>query len=196
MRYPNLPHLTPDEFDALVRIMRSHRKNGVAISDESVAMARAVLLDGLTYTQAALANDKTNRGFAHYAVKTLIRHMAQDAPVRLYERFRGSKTGKTGALGERSCKYLNLPNLTLNEFEALVAIAQDKKDPRKRISDRSVAMARGVLIEGATYTEVGRAQDRPPSSAHQAVSVLLQYLNRILPVLPSGVFAKTTTRQD
>ena len=167
-QYTDLPILTPQEFDALVRIARSrsHRKSGKVVSDPSVAMARAVLFDGLTYRQAALASGRTQSGHARQATKALLRYMLSE--TRTHE--------------DRPCVYSNLPNLTLKEFEALVAIVRSRGGTKKQMSDRSIAMARAVLLEGATYTEVGCAHDRPPSSVHQVVTAILQFPNRVVPV--------------
>ncbi|MFL9875857.1 hypothetical protein [Paraburkholderia megapolitana] len=94
------------------------------------------------------------------------------------------------------CRYPDLPKLTPEEFEALAVIARGKKDAKRRISDRSIAMARAVLLEGATYTEVGLDHGRPSSSVNHAVYSVLKNLHRILPALPSGVSAESTVRQD
>ncbi|WP_175769873.1 hypothetical protein [Burkholderia cenocepacia] len=52
--YADLPHLTEAEFDALVDTARERRRWGArCISDRSVAMARAVLIEHASYIAAA-----------------------------------------------------------------------------------------------------------------------------------------------
>ncbi|MFM0594428.1 hypothetical protein [Paraburkholderia dilworthii] len=56
-RSANLPSLTREEFEMLVTAARRPGKLGRPISDRSAAMARSVLIGGLTYTQAARAQE-------------------------------------------------------------------------------------------------------------------------------------------
>lgn len=81
MRYPNLPHLTPDEFEMFVRAARAPKDLSRVISDIGVAMARAVLIDGYTYKQAALAHGKSHGTAAHQTVALLLRYWQPHTPV-------------------------------------------------------------------------------------------------------------------
>lgn len=87
--YPHLPLLTPDEFDRLVEIARSHGKSGSIISDISVSMARAVLLEGKTYLEAVQLVGKTTRTSAQQAVAIILRnYMGRPVPVQPHNLFR------------------------------------------------------------------------------------------------------------
>ncbi|SDI80712.1 hypothetical protein SAMN05216466_13542 [Paraburkholderia phenazinium] len=79
-RPPDLPSLTREEFETLVAAARRPGKLGRPISDRSAAMARAVLIDGLTFTQAALAQEG-HISTAYQAVSLLLRHRTEAADL-------------------------------------------------------------------------------------------------------------------
>lgn len=191
LHYPKLPRLTPDEFDALVRTARSHGKSPV-ISDSSVAMARAVLLDGLTYRQAAHAQGRTLRGSAQQAVKILVRYMSPDeaAQPQPHGSLREGGTAK-----KRARPYPDLPHLTREEFDTLVVSARTQNKGQKPVSDCSVAMARAVLVDGATYGAAGSTQARSASAAKHAVIVVLRYRSWNHQVQPHNLFATGITKK-
>ena len=91
-----------------------------------------------------------------------------------------------------SLKYSNLPTLTASQFDALVVTARKPMPKRRPVSDRSVAMARAVLLDGATYREAGLGQGATSSSAKHAVITLLRYWDWSHPVQPHNLFARTT----
>lgn len=189
--YPKLPRLKPDEFDALVRTARSRGKFRPVISDSSVAMARAVLLDGLTYRQAALAQGKTLGTAAQQAIKVLMRYMSANAPVvQPHELFRKGETTK-----EAARPYPDLPHLTREEFDTLVVSARTQNKRQKPVSDCSVAMARAVLVDGATYGAAGSMQARSASAAKHAVIVVLRYRGWNHQVQPHNLFATGTAQK-
>jgi len=70
---------------------------------------------------------------------------------------------------------LTLPNLTREEFETLVTAATRPAKLGRPISDRSVAMARAVLIDGLTFMQAALAQEGHVSTAYEAVSLLLRH---------------------
>ncbi|QDQ82237.1 hypothetical protein [Paraburkholderia megapolitana] len=90
-----------------------------------------------------------------------------------------------------SLKYSNLPALTPWQFDALMVTARKPMPKRRPISDRSIAMARAVLLDGATYREAGLGQGGTASAAKHAVITLLRYWNWSYPVQPHNLFAKT-----
>ena len=89
-------------------------------------------------------------------------------------------------------KYANLPALTPGQFDALAVTARKPIPKRRPISDRSIAMARAVLLDGATYGQAGLGQGGTASAAKHAVITLLRYWNWSHPVQPHNLFAKTT----
>ena len=90
-----------------------------------------------------------------------------------------------------SLKYSNLPALTPSQFDALVVTARKPMPKRRPISDRSVAMARAVLLDGATYREAGLGQGGTSSAAKHAVITLLRYWNWSHSVQAHNLFART-----
>ena len=196
MPYRDLPRVTPNEFDELVRIARAYGKSWNVMSDDDVAMARAVMIEGVTYKQASFAQGATSEGGARRAVKTLMHFAIQDPTVQPPVCLGEGGAGETERRNVGACRYSDLPKLTFEEFEALATIGRRKANARRRISDRSIAIARVVLLEAATYTEAGLAYDRPPSSAYHAVYGLLKNLHRILRVPATGVCVETTGLRD
>ena len=79
-RSPTLPNLTREEFETLVTGARRPGKLERPISDRSSAMARAVLIDGLTFTQAALAQEG-QVSTAYQAVSLLLRQRTAAADL-------------------------------------------------------------------------------------------------------------------
>ena len=84
-RYPDLPHLTRDEFDELVHAARSREDSYRVISDLAFAIAHAVLIDGLTYRQAAIAHGKSHGTAAHQAVPLLVSYWQSETPVQPHQ---------------------------------------------------------------------------------------------------------------
>ncbi|HDR9511641.1 hypothetical protein C5615_35595 [Burkholderia cepacia] len=167
--YAYLPCLTVSEFDTLVTAARSrHRHRGQVISDTSVTMARAVLLEGVRYIDAARDHDGTLSTQAQQAVRVLLRYQAPQTETRL-----GS--ADFTQVQPIAPYYSYLPRLTVAEFDALVATAQTRSvRGGKRLSAKSIAMAQVVLLTGAMYSEAGRAQGITHSGAARVAGRLLR----------------------
>ncbi|MGP8471499.1 hypothetical protein [Burkholderia sp. PR2] len=164
--YADLPHLTEAEFDALVGAARARQHEGVrCISDRSVAMARAVLLEGARYITAARQYGGTLSTQALQAVHLLLRYRnpATAAPAN-------SRCDRCAST------YADLPQLTPPEFDTLVEAAQQEPGRGgRRISTHGIVMARAVLVDGKTYREAERALGLSHSVAARAVAALLRY---------------------
>lgn len=134
-------------------------------------MARAVLLEGASYIGAVRQHGGTWSTQAQQAVRVLLRyrHLVDAMPE-----VRSRKSWVPGA----GPKYPGRLSLTAAEFAALIVRArQDPARGGKRLSARSIAMARAVLVEGATYREAERAQGLAYSAAARAVAALLRFQN-------------------
>lgn len=140
----------------------------------------------------ALAHRKTGSGGAHQAVTVLVRYIAQERPVQPNELVGGEGDVTIEVESGVPLKYSNLPALTPGQFDALVLTARKPIPKRRPISDRSIAMARAVLLDGATYVDAGLGQGGTASASKHAVLTLLRYWNWSYPVQPHNVFAKTT----
>ncbi len=131
--YPQWPTLTSAEFDELAKSARDRYQNhpthvGRTVSDAYIVMARAVLVDGATYREAAELSQSPMNGSnrAAEAVRTILRQ-----------------------------RMLSLPT---GEFDRLVdqwtQVRQARGDTR--ISEQAIAAARAVLTGGMRYGEAAR----------------------------------------
>ncbi|WP_186131964.1 hypothetical protein [Burkholderia gladioli] len=134
-------------------------------------MARAVLLEGATYIGATRQHGGTSSTQAQQTVRVLLRyrHLVDVTPE-----LRGGKSRVPRAVP----RYPDRLSLTAAEFAALIVCAsQDPVRVGRRLSARSIAMARAVLVERVTYREAESAQGLAYSAAARAVTALLRFQN-------------------
>ncbi|WP_321809097.1 hypothetical protein [Burkholderia sp. BCC1993] len=88
MASAKIPRLTPAQFKKLVAHMRDVRANtrGRPLSEKTEVLARAVLVDGMGYQQAANEYGSGNKSAAYQAVKLLMQYYGEDGmTARVYE---------------------------------------------------------------------------------------------------------------
>lgn len=83
MRARTLPRVTARQFEQLLGRLRAERQNarGRPVVDQTLTLARAVLVDGLGCTEAARLHADGNEAKARKAAQLLLRYLDDDAPV-------------------------------------------------------------------------------------------------------------------
>lgn len=146
--------LKPKQFDALLAKSR--------LKEDAAAIARAVLVDGQGYTEAALAYGK-RRQFAYQAVQRLL--AVDSDEVHTYE---GSPDSFV-AIDEIVERHRGRKMLTRHQFNAISKLTSQEP--------HTIELAKGVLVDGLENIELAKQYGVARHLVWQAAQRFMKYFD-------------------